>query len=59
MKKPEMGSCKCGCQVYHSVCSHIPLATWSDFIKGHSGCIRMALDNKENGESFNICKKLE
>ena len=59
IKKPEMGSCKCGCQVYRGVCSYIPLVTWSDFIKDHSGCIRMALDNKENWESFNICKNLE
>ena len=59
IKKPETGSCKCGCQVYHGVCSYIPLVTWADFIKDHGRFIRMALDNKENWESFNICKKLE
>lgn len=59
IKKPEMDSCKCGCRVYRGVCSYIPLVTWSDFIKDHSRYIRMALDNKENWESFDICKKLE
>ena len=59
IRSPEKGCCECGCQVYRGVCSYIPLVTWEDFISDHAGCIKGALDNKENQESFNICKKLE
>lgn len=59
IKEPEKGTCKCGCKVYRGVCSYIPLVTWTDFINDHATCIKMALDNKENWQSFDICKQLE
>lgn len=59
IKEPEKGNCICGCSVYRGNSSYIPIVTWEDFVKDYSGCIKEALDNRNNWESFNICKQLE
>lgn len=59
IKKPNIGNCGCGCQVYHGTCGYIPIVTWEEFIKDCGKYIRIALDNKENSESFKIHKQLE
>ena len=59
LKNPNKGKCGCGCQVFIGINSYIPIVKWKDFIDDHGHYIQQALENKENWESFNICKTLE
>ncbi len=59
IKRPDIITCECGCQIYSGTCGYIPLVTWEIFVEDHYNCIQIALKNKDNQGLFSICKKLE